>query len=62
MPQASECQYAILFAYDDWVDMQNNLTLELEYSTFETINPMMPILKIFEVVGTNVSWVPPHCW
>lgn len=23
---------------------------------------MMPILKIVEVIGTNVSWIPPYCW
>jgi hypothetical protein len=41
-----ERQFAIIYAYDDYVDMQNNLTLELQYSTWETLDPMMPILKI----------------
>lgn len=42
--------------------MQNNFTLELKYTTYETLQPMMPILKFLELVGTNVSYIPPHCW
>lgn len=62
MPSASECQYAVIYAGDDYTDTQNNLTLELEYTSLKTFNPMMPTLRILETIGTNFSDMFPYCW
>lgn len=35
MPTASDCTFAIINTYDDYIDTQNNLTLELKYKTLE---------------------------
>jgi hypothetical protein len=62
MPTASDCTFAIIDTYDDYIDTRNNLTIETKYKTLEEFQPIFPILKITELFGTNFADIWPYCW
>lgn len=62
MPSASDCTEAWINFNDDLTDTSNNLTLSFYYTNYSTFDPMLPTMRIAQLVGSNMSDIPPECW
>ena len=59
---ADLCQNAIIGFIDDTTEFQNNITLELYYTTIDELRPIYPVLSFTELIGTDFADIFPYCW
>lgn len=62
MSSATLCQDALIFTTDDYTNTENNLTLELQHTNISTFKPIMPLLSVTKLLGTNFADAFPYCW